>query len=76
MFSDWCFLPVEVKHVIVTDKATHYNRVNNKLAQGKGNCTATIMLRHVGVVICTKSLFTLKTKFDLEVVLGIENFQN
>ena len=35
MFSDGRFLPVEVKHMIVTEKVTHYNRVNNKLAQGK-----------------------------------------
>ena len=62
MFSDWCFLPVEVKHMIVTDKATqYYNRVNNKLALGKGHCTETIMLRHVGVVICTK-IITLYTQ--------------
>ena len=53
------FPPVEVKHMIVTNKATHYNdQVNNKLAQGKGHRTATIMLSHVGVVICTKSLYT------------------
>ena len=62
--------------MIVTDKATqYYNRVNNKLALGKGHCTETIMLRHVGVVICTKLLpFTLKTKFRSS--FGFENFQN
>ena len=44
MFSDGRFLPVEVKHMIVTDKITHYIRVNNKLAQGKGHHKATTVL--------------------------------